>query len=123
MAADQKNFQNYKYVDDNGVSWTKRGETEAVRQAVDGNAAGAGNPTWIDGPRMTARHIIYQDSTTFRTKRVIFYTAAAYAAVALGDVIAFPVEGEATAVNYAATKKVAEKQPSRGAARQLGDHA
>lgn len=123
MAADQKNFQNYKYVDDNGVSWTKRGETESVRQAVDGNASGAGDPTWIDGPRMTARHIVYQDPTTFRTKRVIFYTAAAYAAVALGDVIAFPVEGETTAVNYAAVKKVAEKQPSRGAARQLADHA
>jgi hypothetical protein len=123
MAADQKNFQNWKYVDDNAVVWTKRGEAESVRQAVDGSATGTGAPTWIDGPRMRARAIIYQDSTTFRTKRVIFYTLAAFSAVALGDIIAFPVEGEATAVNYAATKKEAEKQPSRGAARQLPDHA
>ena len=123
MVAVQKNFQNFTYTDDNGVTWTKRGETGDGRQAVDGNAAVAAHPTWIDGPRMTARHIIYQDPTTFRTKRVIFYTAAAYAAVALGDVIAFMVEGETVAVNYSATKKIAEKQPSRSAARQLADHA
>jgi hypothetical protein len=123
MAADQKNFQNYTYVDDNAVSWTKRGEMEAVRQAVDGNAAAAGHPTWIDGPRMRVRAVIYQDATTFRTKRVIVYTAAAFAAIALGDTISFPVEGEATAVSYAAIKKQGEKQPSRGAARQLADHA
>jgi hypothetical protein len=123
MAADQKNFQNYTYTDDNGVTWTKRGEMEAVRQAVDGNAAAAGHPTWRDSPRMKARRIIYTDSTTFRTKSVLFYTAAAFSAVALGDIIAFPVEGETTSVNYAATKKQAEKQPSRGASRQLADHA
>lgn len=123
MAADQKNFQNFLYTDDNGVDWTKRGESGTDRSAVDGSAAGTGAPTWIDGPRMQARHIIYQDPTTFRTKRVVFYTAAAYAAVALGDIIAFHVEGEATTVNYSAVKKVAEKQPSRGTARQLADHA
>jgi hypothetical protein len=123
MTADQKNFQNFKYTDDNSVDWTKRGESDAVRAAVDGSTSGAGDPTWLDGPRMTARHIIYQDPTTFRTKRVIFYTGAAFGAVALGDILAFHVEGETTTVNYAATKKVAEKQPSRGAARQLADHA
>ena len=123
MVAVQKNFQNFTYTDDNGVTWTKRGETGDGREAVDGNAAAASHPTWIDGPRMKVRSIIYQDSTTFRTKRVIFYTAAAFAAVALGDIIAFMVEGEATAVNYSAVKKLAEKQPSRAAARQLADHA
>jgi hypothetical protein len=123
MAADQKNFENYLYVDDNGVSWTKRGEVDAARGAVDGHATGTGAPTWRDGPRMRARHIIYQDPTTFRTKRVIFYTAAAFSAVALNDIIAFHVEGETTTVNYNAVQKVAEKQPGRGAARQLADHA
>jgi hypothetical protein len=123
MAAVQKNFQNFTYTDDNGVTWTKRGETGDGRQAVDGNAAVAGHPTWTDSPRMKTRSIIYTDATTFRTKRVIFYTAAAFAAVALGDIIAFMVEGESVAVNYAATKKQGERQPSRSAARQLADHA
>jgi hypothetical protein len=123
MAADQKNFQNFLYVDDNGVSWTKRGESGADRAAVDGSATGTGAPTWKDGPRQKARAIIYQDATTFRTKRVIFYTAAAFAAVALGDIVAFHVEGETATVNYTAVKKEAEKQPSRGPARQLADHA
>jgi hypothetical protein len=123
MAATQKNFQNFTYTDDNGVTWTKRGETGDGREAVDGNAAVAAHPTWKDGARQKARSIIYQDSTTFRTKRVLFYTAAAFAAVAIGDIIAFKVEGEATAVNYAAIKKQAEKQPSRAASRQLADHA
>lgn len=123
MAADQRNFQNYTYTDDNGVTWTKRGESDAARNAVDGNAAAAAHPTWRNSPRMKARTITYQDSTTFRTKSVIFYTAAAFAAVALGDIIAFHVEGETTTVNYAAVKKNAEKQPSRAGARQLADHA
>jgi len=123
MAADQKNFENYLYVDDNGVDWTKRGEVDAARGAVDGHATGTGAPTWRDGSRQRARSIIYVDSTTFRQKKVLFYTAAAYAAVALGDIIAFHVEGETTTVNYAASKKLGEKQPSRTPARQLADHA
>jgi len=121
MARNQKNFQNFLYVDDNGVSWTKRGESGGDGSAVDGHASGTGAPTWIDSPRMRARRIIYQDSTTFRTVSPLFYTAAAFAAVALGDVLAVQVEGLATTVNYAAVKKVAEKQPGRGAARQLAD--
>jgi hypothetical protein len=123
MAAVQRNFQNFTYTDDNGVTWTKRGETGDGREAVDGNAVVAGHPTWLDSPRMRARAIIYQDSTTFRTKRVLFYTAAAFAAVAIGDIIAFKVENLTTGVNYAAVKKLGEKQPSRSAARQLADHA
>jgi hypothetical protein len=51
----------------------------------------------------------------------LFYTAAAFAAVALGDTLAVQVEGLSTTVNYNATKKVAEKQPSRGVSRKLAD--
>jgi hypothetical protein len=121
VARNQKNFQNFLYVDDNGVSWTKRGEDGGDGAAVDGHAAGTGAPTWIDSPRMRARRIVYQDPTTFRTVSPIFYTAAAFSAVALGDIIAVQVEGLATTVNYSAVKKVGEKQPGRGAARQLAD--
>ncbi len=121
MARNQKNFQNFLYVDDNGDSWTKRGESGGDATAVDGHATGTNDPTWIESKRMRVRKIVYQDPTTFRTVLPIFYTAAAFAAVALGDIIAVQVEGLATTVNYSATKKVAEKQPSRGPARQLAD--
>lgn len=124
MAADQKNFQLYTYVDDNGVSWNKRGELDAARNAVDGNAAFGNHPNWgAETRRHSVRKITYTDSTTFRSKSVIFYTAAAYAAVALGDIIAFHVEGETATVNYAASKKHPERQPAALGTRQLADHA
>lgn len=123
MAADQKNFQNYLYVDDNAVNWTKRGEQDPARNAVDGSATGTGDPTWKDGPRQRARSVIYQDATTFRTKKVTVYTPTAFAAIGLGDTLTFHVEGETTGVTYVAVKKLGEKQPSRGLARQLADHA
>lgn len=121
MARNQKNFDNFLYVDDNGVSWTKRGETGGAATAVDGHATGTNDPTWIDSKRMHVRRIVYQDPTTFRTVDPIFYTAAAYAAVSLGDIIAVQVEGLATTVNYSANKKLAEKQPARGPSRKLAD--
>ena len=78
---------------------------------------------WTDSARRRARTITYEDSTTFRTVRPIFYTTAAFAAVAIGDIIAVHVEGETATVNYAATGKNAEKQPKIKNARQLADHA
>lgn len=121
MARNQKNFQNYLYVDNNGVSWTKRGESGGAAAAVDGHANGTNAPTWIDSSRLRVRRIIYQDPVTFRTVDPIFYTAAAWAAVAIGDIVAVQVEGLATTVNYSAIRKIGEKQPSRGPARQLAD--
>jgi hypothetical protein len=124
MAADQKNFQLFTYTDDNGQAWNKRGEQEVARNAVDGSSPFGNHPGWgRDTRRHSPRHIIYQDPTTFRTKRVVFYTAAAYAAVAMGDIIAFHVEGNAATVNYNAIKKVAERLPGAAASRQLADHA
>lgn len=123
MAAEQRNFQNYLYVDDDAVSWTKRGEQDAIRGAVDGHAASTGAPVWQDSSRRKARHVIAQDATTFRTKRVLVYTAAAYAAITKGDILSFHVEGETAAVDYAVIAKIAEKQPGTGPARQLADHA
>jgi len=121
MARNQKNFDNFLYVDDNGVSWTKRGESGGSATAVDGHATGTGAPTWIDSSRMRARRIIYQDPTTFRVVDPLFYTAAAFAAVAIGATLAVTVPGLSTTVNYNAIKKVPEKQPARGVSRKLAD--
>lgn len=121
MARNQKNFQNFLYVDDNAVHWTKRGEDGGAASLVDGHATHDGSPVWINSSRMRVRKIIYQDPVTFRTIDPIFYTAAAFSTVALGDIVAVQVPGLATTVNYTAVKKVAEKQPSRGTSRQLAD--
>src|SRR6185312_204964 len=91
MARNQKNFDNFLYVDDNAVSWTKRGESGGAATGIDGHATGTGAPTWIDGSRMRARRVIAQDPTTFRTISFLVYTAAAYAAIALGDDVAVQV--------------------------------
>jgi hypothetical protein len=124
MAADQKNFNLFTYVDDSSASWNKRGEDNSVLNAVNGSTAFGGNPTWQDSKRRRARAIIYRDSTTFRTKRVIFYTAAAFAAITEGtSTLALHVEGETATVTYTAFQKLAEKKPSSGGARQLADHA
>ncbi len=125
MAADQKNYQLYTYVDGGGQSWNKRGEQSAPRNAVDGSTAFGAHPGWgRETPRHRTRKIIYRDSTTFRTKTCIFYTAAAAAAVVLGtDVLAEHVEGEVATVNYTAYKLIDEKRPAVGGAAQLADHA
>ena len=125
MVAQQKNFQLYTYVDDNAVSWNKRGEADAIRNAVDGSAAFGAHPNWgRETRRHSVRKVIYQDGTTFRTKTIIVYTPTAFAAITVGtSTLSFMVEGEATAVVYTASHKVPERQPSAQAARQLADHA
>jgi hypothetical protein len=122
MARNQKNFQLFAYVDDNGDNWNKRGEDGGAAAAVDGHASfNAGYQVWEDSRRMRVRRIIYTDSVTFRTIDPIFYTPTAYNAVSLGDTLAVQVAGLATTVNYTASKKIPERQPSRRAARQLAD--
>lgn len=123
MARNQKNFKLQLYVDDNGTSWNVRGEDGGAAAAVDGHATA--DPTKATWWRMTrrqhVRYIVYQDPTTFRTIKPIFYTAAAFAAVALGDIVAVQVAGLATTVNYSAVKKIGEKQASRAVGRELPD--
>jgi len=123
MPRNQKNFQLFTYVDDNGTSWNKRGEDGGAAAAVDGHAAFTpGAPVWDrESRRMHVRKIIYTDAVTFRTIKPIFYTAAAYAAVNIGDVLAVQVPGLATTVNYTATLKEPEHQPGQRNARQLAD--
>ena len=124
MAASQKNFTLFTYVDDNAVSWNIRGELDAVRNAVDGSAAAGGNPPFIASRRHAPRKIVYRDASTFRTKSLVFYTAAAFAAITVGtDSLSFPVEGLGTAVLYTATKKIGEKNPAATPGGNLADHA
>jgi enterochelin esterase-like enzyme len=125
VAAQQKNFQLFTYLDDNAQSWNKRGELDSIRNAVDGSAAFGAHPNWgRESRRHSVRKAIYSDGTTFRTKTIIVYTPTAFSALTVGtSTLSFMVEGEATAVVYTLAKKVAERQPSAQAARNLADHA
>lgn len=124
MAADQKNMQLFSYTDDNAVVWNKRGELDAIRNAVDGSTALGAHPNWgRETTRHSVRKAIYQDPTTFRVKNCIIYTPTAFAALTPGtSTLAFHVEGETATVTYTLIKKVAERQPGAASSRQLADH-
>ena len=111
MARNQKNFKYFTYVDGGSVSWNKRGEDGGAAAAVDGHAAAvASQPVWEETKRNRVRKIQYMDSTTGRSIFPIFYTAAAYNAVNLGDTLAVQVAGLATTVNYTAVRKLEERK-------------
>ncbi len=125
MAAEQKNFGLFTYLDGGGQSWNKRGELDAIRNAVDGStAAGANPPFGRESPRHRTRKAIYQDPTTFRTKTIIIYTPTAEAALTIGtSTLSFKVEGNTAAVVYTLAAIVPERRPGAGAPRNLADHA
>jgi hypothetical protein len=124
VAVNQKNFSLFHYVDNNGNDFNLRGEKDAVRQAVDGSSAAGGYPAFIPSARHRPRYVVYKDGTTFRTKRVLFYTAAAWAAITEGtSTLTFVIEGSATGVVYTADRKIAEKNPAASAGPNLAEHA
>jgi hypothetical protein len=124
MAANQRNYQVFTYVDDNGTTWNKRGTLDAAINAIDGSAALTGGaPVWINTKRKRTREVIFIDNTTFRTVRFTVYTAAAFAAITSSTTLNINVPGETAAVVYNLSEKIGEKQPVAKATRQLADHA
>lgn len=123
MAANQKNFEYFTYVDDNAASWNKRGWQDTAVNALDGSAAlTSGARVWIDSPRHTTRKAIFQDPVTFRTVKITIYTSAAFAALTGTSTLAVNVPGNTATVTYNLAQKIGEKQPIARAARQLTDH-
>lgn len=124
MPATQQNFNYWTYVSDDGTTYNTRASTTWAATAAHGLAARTdGAPRFIASKSQTARKFIYRDPTTFRTVTGPVGTAEAYAAAALGDVVAFYVPGLATSVNYELVKKVPEKVPTTIVGRQDPDHA
>jgi hypothetical protein len=124
MAVEQKNFGLFTYVDGDTVSWNKRGEKDTVRNAVDGSSAAGAFQVWNEGKRFRTRKIVYQDPTTFRTKTVIMYTAAAFAAITLKtSTLTFNIEGEVAGVVYTAVAKIPERKPGQRFSNSLVEHA
>ncbi len=122
--ANQRNYQVFTYVDDNGDTWNKRGVLDAAINAIDGSAAlTAGEPVWLDTPRKQTRKAVFFDPLTFRTVKFTVYTAAAFAAITGATVVNVTLPGEVAAAPYNLSAKIAEKQPVAKATRQLPDSA
>lgn len=125
MAANQRNFQMFTYVDDNGATWNKRGVLDAAINAIDGSAAlTAGARVWpAQTTRYHTRQAVFVDPTTFRTVRFPVYTPDAFAALTGASTVNVNVPGEVAAVAYTLSEKIPEKQPVAKSTRQLTDHA
>lgn len=124
MAANQRNLEYFKYVDDNGTTWNKRGALDAAINGIDGSSAfQAGAPVWIDTKRKKTRKAVFIDPATFRTVAITVYTAAAFAAITGATTLSVNVPGEVAAVTYSLSEKIGEKQPIAKVSRNLPDHA
>jgi hypothetical protein len=123
MAATQKNFKWYRYVDDAARNWAIRADADWGDSAASGLAAF----NVADAPfgRQTTRHhprfAVYRDPTTFRTFKGVVGTAAAYAALASTHDVIIP--GETAAVTYNLAGKIPEKLQLPSTSRNLADHA
>jgi hypothetical protein len=120
MPRNQSNFGLQRYLDNDGNGWSKRGEIGGPFAGVDGHATrDAAEPVWEKNTRrMHVRRVVAQDAVTFRTRSAIIWTPTAYDAIDTGDVIAVPVTGLATDVNYTVIEKIPERKPSA----RLGPH-
>jgi len=123
MAATQKNFKWYRYVDDTTRNWALRADADWGDSTASGLAAfnAADPPFGRQTRRHHPRYVVYQDPTTFRTFKGVVGTPTAYGALAsTHDVI---VPGETAAVTYNLADKVPEKLQIPKTARNLDDHA
>lgn len=123
MAANERNTNYFHYVDDGSVSWNARGEIDTAVNALDGSTPlVAADPVWIDSKRKQTRKAVFYDPATFRTKRVVVFTAAAFAAITGATTLAVNVPGETTPVVYSLSQKLPERQPVAKTSRNLADH-
>jgi hypothetical protein len=124
MPLDQPNFDYFTYESDDGTSYNLRAEVSWAAIAGHGLAARAnGQPRLIASGQQRPRMVTYTDLTTGRTKTGPVGTAAAYAALNIGDTHAFPVHGSGTTVTYTLSRKTGEKVPGSVAQGHVADHA
>lgn len=108
----------YTYTDDQAVAWNVLGDTAWGAAAASGGTAAGAHPAW---GRMTrrrhVRYVVFQDPTSFRTRKLVVYTVAAFAALTSASTLAVQLPGASTTVSYALIAKIAEKQPLKFAGR------
>jgi hypothetical protein len=122
--ATQPNFEIFTYVDDNAATWNKRGELETAVNAIDGSTAlTAGVRVWpSESRRFHTRKVVFRDPTTFRTKRIVVYTPAAFAALTSASTLAVAIQGQAGTITYNLIGKIPERQPQAATTVKKADH-
>lgn len=123
MAADQRNFKWYRYVDDSGRNWALRADAAWGDSADSGLAAfNAADPPF--GPQSRRHHprkVVFTDGTTFRTFTGIVGTTAAMSGMPSTHAVSVP--GEVATVTYDLSAKIGEKLQVAKTARNVADHA
>jgi len=124
MPLPQRNFGYFSYESDDGTTYNLKADADWAAVSAHGLAARAnGQPRLIGSGLQQPRRVKYVDLTTGRSVQGPVGTAAAYAALNIGDTHAFPVVGSATAVTYTLAAKTGEKVPGSVIQTSLGDHA
>jgi len=124
MPLPQRNFGYFTYESDDGTNYNIKADADWAAIAGHGLAARAnGQPAFISTGRRKPRTVKYTDLTTGRTVQGPVGTAAAYAALNIGDTHAFSVPGSATAVTYTLSAKSGERVPGTVIQTSLPDHA
>jgi hypothetical protein len=120
----QRNFGYFTYESDDGTSYNLKADADWAAITEHGLAARAnGQPRYIASGLQKPRRVRYVDLTTGRSVEGPVGTAAAYAALDIGDTHTFPVTGSGTAVSYTLAAKIGEKVPGSVIQSSLGDHA
>lgn len=120
----QPNFQYFTYESDDGNSYNIRASLEWGAITEHGLAARANDqPRYITSGSKRPRSVIYKDLTTGRSKKGPVGTAAAYAALSIGDTHDFPVPDQTADVTYTLVAKIGEKVPGSVIQSALPDHA
>jgi len=124
MPLDQKNFDYYTYVSDDGTSYNIRADEDWA--AVTGHDLAlrvSGQPRFIASKSQRPRKATYVDLTTGRSRSGPIGTATAFAALTIGDTQTFAVSGGATPITYTLVSKVGEKVPGSVTRSHVLDHA
>lgn len=124
MPLPQRNFGYFTYESDDGTSYNLKVDAAWAAVGAHGFAARAnGQPRLIASGLQKPRMVRYVDLTTGRSVQGAIGTAAAYAALDIGDTHDFPVPGQVAAVTYTLAAKIGEKVPGSVIQTSLGDHA
>jgi hypothetical protein len=120
----QPNFEYFSYESADGNTYNIRAGLEWGAIAAHGLAArGNGQPRFINTGSKRARKAIYKDLTTGRTRSGPIGTSAAFDALAIGTVVAFPVPDQTADVDYTLVALVPEKQAGSVIQSRVADHA
>lgn len=121
--AQQRNFKWYRYTDNKSRTWSIRADAETGDNASFGMGTFdvADPPFGPQSRRHVPRRVVYQDSTTGRSRVVVVGTPAALAAAPL--TLAVSIAGDGTPVTYNLAGDLPEKLQTPKTGTHLIDHA